>query len=214
MEASSRNTDRRERLSREVQGEEQTPLRSRGVGEASLQLDPSSLSPPLALGEEGSLENLCLLLCIHTLKTPLLIPTSLQHSSTTPSSLCILQPSPSHTSLILRFCSGLNFVRILFFCNPSWVSSGGDGERLRRWKLRWQPQAAQDRAETSEGEGANSPQPSRARSPSAAAWFLRHAPYATSCRDGRGVVFFGAPLLLRVQGRTLTSSSAAVSIRC
>lgn len=56
-----------------------------------------------------------------------------------------------------------------------WYKSSG----WRRWKLRWQPQAAHfsevgsERRE--EGEGMNSPQPSRAWPPMVAAWFLRHS---------------------------------------
>lgn len=49
----------------------------------------------------------------------------------------------------------------------------------RRWKLRWQPQAAHLSEVGSErvavGEVRNSPQPSRARPPMLAAWFLRHS---------------------------------------
>lgn len=49
----------------------------------------------------------------------------------------------------------------------------------RRWKLRWQPQAAHLRevgsVETNDGDGMNSPQPSSAWLPKAAAWFLRHS---------------------------------------
>lgn len=49
----------------------------------------------------------------------------------------------------------------------------------RRWKLRWQPQAAHLRdvgsVETNDGDGMYSPQPSSAWLPNAAAWFLRHS---------------------------------------
>ena len=58
-----------------------------------------------------------------------------------------------------------------------WVGRLSSGSR--RWKLRWQPQAAQFREVGSEGvavsKGINSPQPSRAWPPTVAAWFLRHS---------------------------------------
>lgn len=49
----------------------------------------------------------------------------------------------------------------------------------RRWKLRWQPQAAHvsevGSVGVAVGDGMNSPQPSRAWAPKLAAWFLRHS---------------------------------------
>lgn len=63
------------------------------------------------------------------------------------------------------------------------VSSGS-----RRWKLRWQPQAAHFREVGSVvvavGEGMNSPQPSTACPPKLAAWFFKHSLYVTV--DGSG----------------------------
>lgn len=56
---------------------------------------------------------------------------------------------------------------------------GGGSSDSRRWKLRWQPQAAHLREVGSDGvadgEGMNSPQPSKACPPKVAAWFLRHS---------------------------------------
>nr|ACR34317.1 unknown [Zea mays] len=48
-----------------------------------------------------------------------------------------------------------------------------------RWKLRWQPQAAQRSAsmEPSSPAAMNSPQPSTACPPMPTAWFLRHSRY-------------------------------------
>lgn len=58
----------------------------------------------------------------------------------------------------------------------------------RRWKFRWQPQAAHFRDLGSVGvqveDGMNSPQPSKAWPPMLAAWFLRHSLYATTVHGG------------------------------
>lgn len=49
----------------------------------------------------------------------------------------------------------------------------------RRWKLRWQPQAAHFKevgsVGTDVGEGINSPHPSTAWPPIVAAWFFKHS---------------------------------------
>lgn len=56
-----------------------------------------------------------LLLCIHTLSTCLLTPTSLQNCCTAASScFCILHPTVSAKANMLSFCSAVNLVRNLF----------------------------------------------------------------------------------------------------
>ncbi|KAG0523749.1 hypothetical protein BDA96_07G149500 [Sorghum bicolor] len=75
---------------------------------------------------------LCLLLCIQTLKTPLVTPISWQHSSTTASSrFCSRQPSRSDSACIRCFCSGLNLVRNRFLAAaaaaPGTTVPGGAG---------------------------------------------------------------------------------------
>lgn len=57
-----------------------------------------------------------LLLCIHTLRTLLLIPISWQNCCTSDSScFCILQPALSAKLNIFSFCSWVNLVLNLFF---------------------------------------------------------------------------------------------------
>lgn len=55
----------------------------------------------------------------------------------------------------------------------------GGSSGSRRWKFRWQPQAAHFIELGSEavavGDGMNSPHPSRAWPPKLAAWFFRHS---------------------------------------
>uniref|UniRef100_A0A8R7QCU9 Uncharacterized protein n=1 Tax=Triticum urartu TaxID=4572 RepID=A0A8R7QCU9_TRIUA len=70
---------------------------------------------------------------------------------------------------------------------------GGGGEPstiTRRWKLRWQPQAAHlyeaGSAVLSSTTGIHSPQPSTACAPMAAAWFLRHSLYVGTASTGGG----------------------------
>lgn len=66
----------------------------------------------------------------------------------------------------------------------------------RRWKFRWQPQAAHLRdlgsVGVQVGEGMNSPQPSKAWPPMLAAWFFRHSLYTTTV-DGGGGWWCGFP---------------------
>lgn len=91
------------------------------------------------------------------------------------------------------------------------VGRGSSGSR--RWKFRWQPQAAHFRevgsAAVEVGDGMNSPQPSRACRPRLAAWFFRHSLYATTPPAELGCAAAGevrwrlrTPLLLKFKGFT------------
>ena len=71
----------------------------------------SSTAAPASILEEGSPTKLCILLCIHALKPPLLTPISLKHYSTMMSSLfCTIHLSFSKSSCIFSFFSTLNLV--------------------------------------------------------------------------------------------------------
>ncbi|KAB8116940.1 hypothetical protein EE612_058408, partial [Oryza sativa] len=199
---------------------------------------PSSSSSPAAAAGEGwrwRRARVCLLLCIQTLRTRRLTPTSWQKRCTTASSsFCSRHPTSSANPSIRAFCSAVNLVRNRFLaaapppgraaassdsdvcmalsgitirvgggsaatrrwwwwwpwprgCAPTpsswwwWWWSGGAAAASSslRWKLRWQPQAEQRSAssEPSSPPGMNSPHPSVALPPMAAAWFLRHSLY-------------------------------------
>lgn len=75
----------------------------------------------------------------------------------------------------------------------------------RRWKLRWQPQAAHvsevGSVAVEEGDGMNSPQPSTAWPPIAAAWFFMQSLYATAMGGGGGWWWcLSAPPLMKDKG--------------